>query len=261
MSRKKQHPEPANHERWLVSYADFITLLFAFFTTLYAISVVDAQKVAKVANSMQEAFGTATFSEGSRKLSLNSGGLPPGGKLAIVSPINAKGADGRGGGRKFVLSALKAQLEAAAQANHLKDSVQILEDGRGLIIRLAEIGFYDSGASELKPDTLSIMDQLAVALANLENDIRIEGHTDNVPIRTSRYRSNWELSTARATTLVKYFISKHGFDPNRLSASGCGEFRPVADNDTPENRALNRHVDIILMNEKSMWQEPRTLAR
>jgi chemotaxis protein MotB len=261
MSRKKKHPEHANHERWLVSYADFITLLFAFFTTLYAISVVDAQKVAKVANSMQEAFGTATFSEGSRKLSLNSGGLPPGGKLAIVSPINPKGADGRGGQRKFVPSVLKAQLEAATQANRLKDNVQILADGRGLIIRLAEIGFYDSGSSELKPEALNIVDQLAVALANLGNDIRIEGHTDDVPIRTSRFRSNWELSTARATTLVAYFIGKHGLDPNRLSASGCGEFRPVADNNTPENRALNRRVDIIVMNENTMGQEPRTLAR
>jgi len=260
MARKKKHQEHANHERWLVSYADFITLLFAFFTTLYAISVVDAQKVAKVANSMQEAFGTATFSEGSRKLSLDSGGLPPGGKLAIVSPVNAKGAGGRGGQRKIVLPALKAQLEAATQANHLKD-VQILMDGRGLIIRLAEIGFYDSGVSELKPEALIVVDLLAGVLANLENDIRIEGHTDNVPIRTSRYRSNWELSTARATTLVGHLINKHGFDPNRLSASGCGEFRPVADNDTPENRALNRHVDIIVMNDKSMWQEPRNLAR
>jgi chemotaxis protein MotB len=260
MARKKKHPEHANHERWLVSYADFITLLFAFFTTLYAISVVDAQKVAKVANSMQEAFGTATFSEGSRKLGLDSGGLPPGSKLAMVSPVNPKGAGSRGGQRKMILSALKVQLEAATQANRLKD-IQILADGRGLIIRLAEIGFYDSGASELKPEALFIVDRLAGALSNLENDIRIEGHTDNVPIRTSRYRSNWELSTARATTLVGYFISKHGFDPNRLSASGCGEFRPVADNDTPENRALNRHVDIIVMNEKSMWQEPRTLAR
>jgi chemotaxis protein MotB len=261
MARKKKHAEHANHERWLVSYADFITLLFAFFTTLYAISVVDAQKVAKVANSMQEAFGAAAFTSGSKKLSLDDGGLPPGGRLSIVTPVSPKASASKGAQRKVPLPALRNQLEAAAQLNHFSDKVQMLMDGRGLIVRLAEIGFYDSGASELKPDALAIVDLIAAALSNLDNDIRVEGHTDNIPIRTSKYPSNWELSTARATTLVEYLIVKHSFDANRLSASGCGEFRPVADNDTPEHRALNRHVDVIVMNERSMGQEPRKLTR
>jgi chemotaxis protein MotB len=261
MPRKKKHAEPANHERWLVSYADFITLLFAFFTTLYAISVVDAQKVSKVANSMQEAFGTATFQDGSRRLSLDSGGVPPGGKLAIVSPISPKAAARTGGGRKIPLAVLKSALESAAAVSHFSDKVQMVMDGRGLIVRLAEIGFYDSGAGELKPDALAVVDILAETLSNLDNDIRVEGHTDNVPIKTSRYPSNWELSTARATILVQYLVRKHGFDPNRLSASGCGEFQPLAENDTPEHRALNRHVDIIVMNESTMRQEPQILSK
>ncbi len=260
MARKKKHAEHENHERWLVSYADFITLLFAFFTTLYAISVVDAQKVAKVANSMQAAFGKATFQPGSRKLNLHSGGIPAGGSPAVISPISSK-AGGGGTGRKVSLPALKSQLESAAILNRFSDKVQLLLDDRGLVVRLAEIGFYDSGSSDLKQDGLKIVDLLAAALSNLENDIRVEGHTDNVPIKTSKYPSNWELSTARATTLIEYFVGKHGFDPNRMSASGCGEFRPLADNDTPEHRALNRRVDIIVMNEGSMRQEPRNMTR
>jgi chemotaxis protein MotB len=268
MARKKKHAEHANHERWLVSYADFITLLFAFFTTLYAISVVDAQKLSKVANSMQSAFHTMDFPSGSRSPGLDAPGLKSGEKIVIVPSIGTpkpKSEPGRKGAQKTAARAglmlIKNHLESEALARILGDKIKLLLDGRGLIIRMAEIGFYDSGASTLKPEALGLVDTIAAALAPLGNHLRIEGHTDNVPIKTLRYRSNWELSTARASGLVTYLIKEHDFDPNRLSASGFGEFRPMVPNDTPEHRALNRHVDIIVMSEEAMREEPATGIR
>lgn len=260
MARKKKHEEHENHERWLVSYADFITLLFAFFTTMYAVSNVDAQKMGRMVLSMQAAFESTVFPPGSRQLSL----APPsavGGEAAMlydsVRPLDPLKAASAGlPGKQDSITRVKAQLESMIVKHNLAGRVRLVLDRRGLIIRLAEVGFYDSGSPVMRPESLAIIDTLADQLAPLSNAIRIEGHTDNVPINTARYRSNWELSTARATNIVLYLQDRHKIDPERLSASGYGEYRPLVSNDTTENRRLNRRVDIILLSDEAAQKEP-----
>ena len=123
---------------------------------------------------------------------------------------------------------------------------------RGLIIRFAEQVFFDLGQAILKPEALEILDSLADRLRDLPNPLRVEGHTDDWPIRTSSFPSNWELSVHRATNVVRHLIEENGFDPEKLSVAGYSEYRPIRTNDTAENRAMNRRVDIVILN-IDMW--------
>jgi chemotaxis protein MotB len=287
LARKKKPPEHANHERWLVSYADFITLLFAFFTTLYAISTVDAKKMGKMVMSMRASFDNAMFESGSPKLTLGMG--EGGGPVAteIISQarvpkditiretalqnlsdlkanfgagIHGKYKDqtglGGGGGPKKTLGELKQQIETLLKPEISKGKVATRLDARGLIISLGEIGLFDSGSDELKPEGRGLLDVLVTSLLGTDNQLRFEGHTDNVPIKTVRFPSNWELSTARATSVVSYAVTKLGLSPNRLSAAGYAEFHPVAANDSADGRARNRRIDVLVMDPKYALAEP-----
>jgi chemotaxis protein MotB len=238
MARKKKHPEHVNHERWLVSYADFITLLFAFFTTLYAISTVDQKKVGKLMYSMRTAFKVDFFS-----------GMPNG-ATRVVTIMEGTGAHENDGQepapvKEDKLGSLAKKLGDLALDPALKGKFQVRMEGRGLVISLAEAGFFPSGTATLKPDAVDALRLLAHTVSDKALHVIVEGHTDNVPVRGGKYASNWELSTGRASTVVSMFIEQ-GLDPSRLSASGYGEFKPVAPNDTAEGRARNRRVDIVL---------------
>jgi chemotaxis protein MotB len=278
VSRKKvRHEEEGSTERWLVSYADFITLLFAFFTTLYAISTVDAQKMGKMVTSMRASFDSAVFSSGSNTLTISQG---PGGAstssreiLESVSSANGintseitfKGLGGKdfSSTKKQVLSGekalgrLKRNVESLLGSDVLKGIVRIHVEQRGLVISLGETGVFDSGSDQIKPAGRELLDTLATSLVSLGNYIRVEGHTDNVPIHNGRFPSNWELSTARATMVVSYLITKFGLWPESLSAAGYAEYRPAASNDTEEGKARNRRVDIIVLNPAAAAVEPR----
>ncbi|MDM7996883.1 MAG: flagellar motor protein MotB [Acidobacteriota bacterium] len=274
MSRKKkqQHEEEGGSERWLVSYADFITLLFAFFTTLYAISTVDAQKMGKMVTSMRASFDSAVFDSGSRTLSLSSGNggsalesrdiLPPG--ASSLQMLSLKGLEGKKGkaGKMTTLRGdkdmgrFKRSIESLLGPEILKGMVRLHVDGRGLVISLGETGVFDSGSDQLRPEGRALVDTLATSLVSLGNFIRIEGHTDNVPIHNAKFPSNWELSTSRATVVVSYMIAKFGMRPDALSAAGYAEYRPVAENDTEEGKARNRRVDIIVLNPTIAAVEP-----
>ena len=274
MSRKKQHhEEEGNSERWLVSYADFITLLFAFFTTLYAISTVDAQKMGKMVTSMRASFDSAVFDSGSRTLSLSSGNggtalesrdiFPPG--AAMIQTFSIKGMDGKKGksGKLVTLSGeksmgrLKRSMEGLLGPEISKGMVRLTVDPRGLVISLGEQGVFDSGSDQLKPDGKALIDTLATSLVSLGNFIRVEGHTDNVPIHNDKFPSNWELSTSRATVVISYLITNFGLRPEALSAAGYSEYRPVASNDTEEGKSRNRRVDIIVLNPTATISEPK----
>jgi chemotaxis protein MotB len=279
LARKKKPPEHANHERWLVSYADFITLLFAFFTTMYAISTVDAQKMGKMVMSMRASFDTSLFEAGSPSLSLGQGsggvgGSPTPHDLVATTRVpkemrlrdqamqslqdlkaNLQSKSGLEGIKS--LGALKREVESLIGTAGLKEKVHTSLDSRGLIISLGEVGFFDSGSDQIKAEGLALLDTLATSMIALENQIRVEGHTDNVPIKGARFPSNWELSTARATSIVAYLVTKFGLPPDRLSAAGYAEYRPVATNDTSEGRARNRRIDIIVMNPSYALAEPR----
>jgi chemotaxis protein MotB len=268
LRKKVKHEEEGNSERWLVSYADFITLLFAFFTTLYAISTVDAQKMGKMVTSMRASFDSAVFDSGNRSLSLSQGSggasskssevlqsLTPGNDLS--SKIRAfKGAEELkvASSKKTVLNGekdlgrFKKSLESLLGVNISKGIVRVHLEPRGLIISLGEKGVFDSGSDQIKPDGKVLLDELATSLVSVGNYIRVEGHTDNVPIANSRFPSNWELSTARATVVVCYLIQTYRLKPEMLSAAGYAEYRPVVSNDTEEGKARNRRVDILILN-------------
>jgi chemotaxis protein MotB len=278
--KKQQHEEEGNTERWLVSYADFITLLFAFFTTLYAISTVDAQKMGKMVTSMRASFDSAVFDSGSRTLSLShgSGGaaaasmpqeillgltLPKGTNIKDLTLRGMEDLKSSSSAKRQVLSGekalgrLKRSVETLLGADVLKGLVRVHVESRGLVISLGEGGIFDSGSDQIKPEGKAMLDTIATSLVSLGNDIRVEGHTDNVPINNSRFPSNWELSTARATAVVSHLISKFGMQPDLLSAAGYAEYRPAFPNDSMEGRARNRRVDIVVLNPAAAQVEPR----
>jgi chemotaxis protein MotB len=213
------------HERWLVSYSDFITLMFAFFAVLYASSTVDARKLASMVESMQHVFS-------------GQQPPPPGGTPA--------GAD---------LDSLERQLREALGPDLADHRVTIERDSRGLVVSIMESGSFSTGSADLPAESKALLTRIAGRLRGIPNTIRVEGHTDDVPIQTARYKSNWELSTARATHVVETLFRDGGVDPSRLSAAGYAEFHPRVPNDSDASRARNRRVDLVILNEATRAAE------
>ncbi|MBT9329964.1 flagellar motor protein MotB [Paracidobacterium acidisoli] len=246
MRRRRRGHNPG-HERWLVSYADFITLLFAFFVVLYASSRADQKKQAQISQAIHSAFQVlGLFPASSSKT--------PDGKATktpdqSVMPVNIILGDDLAASPRALEDFERIRRKLADRlSNQIATHIVALRIGReGLVISLREAGFYDSGSAVPHRSSQSSLDQIAEVLAASPWDIRIEGHTDNVPIHTAQFDSNWELSTARASELARFFILRHTIAPQRLSASGYAEFHPVASNATPEGRAVNRRVDIIVL--------------
>jgi chemotaxis protein MotB len=243
-SSKLKTPSHVHHDRWLVSYADFITLLFAFFVVLYASSRADQQKQSQIAHSIQSAFqvlGLFPSTSSARNPAIDPQAALPPVNMVVDDDLSISPAVQQD------LQHLQAQL-ASLLSQQVAERVVSLKLGRdGLVVSLREAGFYDSGAALPHPQSKAALDRIASTIAATPYDIRIEGHTDNVPIHTAQFASNWELSTARATELARIFILDHQFAPARLSAAGYAEYHPVATNDTAEGRAQNRRVDIIVL--------------
>lgn len=247
MRRRRRSKPHANHERWLVSYADFITLMFAFFVVLFATSQADKKKQAEVSQAIDQAFRTLGLFEPAK--------ADPHAKAFAISadraatPVNIILGDELAASPavKQDLKRLKHEL-AGKLSNQIAQHVVALHIGRdGLVISLREAGFYNSGAAVPHPSSMKSLDAIAQILKASPYDLRIEGHTDNVPIHTSQFDSNWELSTARATWLARLFIERQHLRAARLSASGYAEYHPVASNATAEGRSENRRVDIIVL--------------
>jgi len=268
--RRRRDEEEPSEDRWLVSYADFITLLFAFFTTLYAISTIDVQKMGRMVVSMRASFDNNLFTPGSSTLSLSSGPGSSPSSREILRTVDLRGANTKEVAmpriqdvRREILSGekalgrLKRNLEELLIADIMKGRVRAHIEPRGLIISLGEGGVFDSGSDQIKPEGKAILNAIASSLVSLDNPIRIEGHTDDVPISNSRFPSNWELSTARATAMIAYLITGFGLRPEMLSAAGYAEYHPAASNDTEEGRARNRRVDIIVLNPAAAGIEPK----
>ena len=318
--RKQEHEKEPNHERWLVSYADFITLLFAVFVTLYAMSQVDKAKTAKVIASTNEAFGVSKSTSAPAFNVIETSNLipmpnlmkkssndtrPPGGdkykskikpekkdlvdeafktsdlaspgeKSTGPEPISpekikteqppepkiqeqnqarpAEGVKPRADAQEF--KKITEDIKAFLQEKGAEDKVKLDIGPRGLVISLKDTEFFDSGKANVRAQSMYLLDNIAEAISKYSNSIRIEGHTDNVPIKTSQFPSNWELSTARATNIVHYLIDAHEFPPGRISAIGYGEYRPIADNSTEEGRQKNRRVDVVVLSNAGEQGEP-----
>jgi chemotaxis protein MotB len=257
--RRKKDSEHVNHERWLVSYADFITLLFAFFVVLYASSQVDKRRVGQLALAIQVAFQQmGIFDASNAKPQLADSEPMPfsnvqmidnATRLSTIAQIASppRGAPA-GSPQREDMKKLQQELETQLGPEIKNHEVAISQTREGLVVSLREIGFFSSGSSGVLINSLPTLDHLAAAIAPHDLHIRIEGHTDDVPIHNGRFSSNWELSTSRATEMIKLFIVRYRFAPERLSASGYAEYHPVASNDTPEGRAKNRRVDIVILN-------------
>lgn len=239
MSRKNKHDsEHENLERWLLTYADLITLLLAFFIVMYSMSKIDAKKFGAVAQALQ----TVLHGKGQSILK---------GDANLAAPDDAGGALKIGD-----LKILQTRINQIAKELGLEDKIKATEDQRGLIIRISESAFFDPGSADLKPQAAEVLDIITGLLIEIPNHIRFEGHTDNLPIKTDKFPSNWELSVSRATNCVRYLIEKHHFPPVRISALGYGEYRPVAANDNTAGRSKNRRVDIVVLSWENRLNEP-----
>jgi len=235
-----------SHERWLVSYADFITLLFSFFVVLYAFARADQKKQTQVSQAVDEAFRSlGIFAMVAHQPSKTSAT----GTDQALLPMNiVMGED------VLAPAQVKNDLERVRRdlsqtlSNQVATHTVSLRMGRdGLVISLREAGFFESGSATPKPQSLPALRQIAAKLGAVPYDLRIEGHTDTIPIHNDQFDSNWELSSARATRIARLFLDMKAVPPERISAAGYAEFHPVAPNDTAEGRAENRRVDIVVL--------------
>ena len=246
MARKK-HAEHVNHERWLVSYADLLTLLLAFFVVLFASSVSDKKKAAKMASAMQTAFQQSGIFDAHAKTPplADGAGTSKGDPSPLEMPFEtpeSKTGDGRGDEAR---GAIERSLAPAVQ-QHM---ITLRHAEEGLTLSLDTAGFFPSGSAEVRPAALPLLAQIAAALP--QGPLRVEGHTDNQPIHTAQYRSNWELSTARAAAIAQVLLRESNVPPGNFAIAGYAEFHPIADNSTEAGRAANRRVDIVLIRGKA----------
>ena len=241
------HRSRVSQDRWLVSYADFITLLFGFFVVLYAFAKADQKKQVQISASIDSAFRSlGLFPDASRH---PSNAADASGAEKALMPINiVMGEDLLSPARvKEDLDHIRRELEQTLSNQVASHTVSIKMGRDGLVISLREAGFFASGSATPRPETLPTLRQIAASLGRTPYDLRIEGHTDNVPIHTPEFDSNWELSSARATRIARLFLDLKAMPPDRISAAGYAEFHPVASNETADGRAENRRVDLVVL--------------
>ncbi len=223
--RNTKHSEE-NNERWLLTYSDLITLLLGLFVILYAMSKIDSEKYSQIVAALEGAFGKE------RAVVLN------GHKGIMKSPMPALDAE---------RAKVSQEISDAIGKMNTKNLVSLTHNERGVTIHIMEEMLFTSGSAEIKSASLPALDTLAAMLKNIPNDIRIEGHTDNIPIATRRFPSNWHLSVERALNVGYYIISKHNLNPEKISVVGYSEYKPLTPNDTEEHRSKNRRVDIVII--------------
>lgn len=253
-------------ERWLITYADLITLLLAFFVIMYAMSSVDATKYEMMAKSLEVALGMEKTGQG---LVADMSGQQQGNdrstakkegenKKRAESPAPKVDAlvDMKEAKENRELSYMMKRIKEYTDEKKIVGNLSTTTDGRGLVVNLSDSVLFESGKADLSPKAKGILDAIADILLDSEKHIKVEGHTDNVPIRNERYPSNWQLSTDRATNVIMYWIEKHPEASGRLSAAGYGEHRTIAKNDTAAGRAKNRRVDIIVLRDSIAKGEP-----
>jgi chemotaxis protein MotB len=261
VARKKRVHPPESHDRWLISYADFITLLFAFFVVMFASSQTDKGRAQQVSDSVKKAL------EGEKLSSMLSAVL--GGSVDNVGKGNAM-MRGPGGAQKAPaekvdpkmaellpsLKMLSEELKSEIDAG----KIQVSMEPRGLVVSFKQAALFPSGGDDVSVDAVSGLGKVAKALCAIPNPVRLEGHTDSIPIKTARFRSNWELSAARSIAIMELLATRFGLPRERLSVAGYANVVPVASNDTEEGRAKNRRVDVVILNEQGILAEPAKVA-
>jgi chemotaxis protein MotB len=247
---RKRNTAAENHERWLVSYADFITLLFAFFVVMFASSHADKTKAKEVSASVREAlekgkFGGAVAGLLGRTVNAKPAEQPP----AAAPPQPAQSNGDLAGSLAYLNRELQSEIDTG--------KVKVELQARGLVISLREAAFFPSGDDTILPSANRSLEKIAAVIEKLPNAVRLEGHTDAVPIHNSRFHSNWELSAARGIAMLELFSSRYGIPSQRLCIAGYSDTMPVESNDSPEGRAHNRRVDVVIVNPEAMNAESR----
>lgn len=249
-TRANRHASTVNHDRWIVSYADFITLLFAFFVVMYAISSVNEGKYKTLSESLGEAFSNKE--QLANQVQIQQDAVPttiqP---IPLENPPTVEDEEKRQLSEEILkerkqLSEVSEQLEQVLAPFIDDNLVAIKRSDYWIELEMNSEMLFLSGQAELSKKAIPVLKKIAEVIAPLNNMINIEGHTDNVPIDTIQFRSNWDLSSARATSVVHEFV-KDGINPPRLSAIGYGEFHPIDDNKTEQGRFRNRRVVLVLM--------------
>lgn len=234
---KKQQEEKGGLPEWMATYGDLVTLLMCFFVLLFAFSEIDAQKFQAVMQSFQGSAGVLDSGKSLVDAELVFDAMPE----SDTSDSNTEAE---------TLESIMQEIEAYLEEQELIDEIEVTLETRGLVIRFKDNALFDSGKADLKNESKKTLRFLADIFNSdefVDRSIKVEGHTDNVPIRTSRFPSNWELSTTRASNVVKFFIDDTKILPSRLGASGYSEYHPIADNRTAEGRSMNRRVDIVIL--------------
>jgi chemotaxis protein MotB len=263
-----EEEEHENHEAWVIPYADMITLLMGLFIVMWAISSADMAKLEALQTSFAGALGMAPTGEsaagGDGALDGGDSVLEDGGPAPVVidgveltqdelqQAMGALEREEQAEEAREIedeqLVAVEEAIRSHAEAAGLGDAVNFRREDRGLIVSIvSDRVLFDPGSATLRDDGRAVLDGLAGALLALPNPIAVEGHTDDVPISNARFPSNWELSTARATSVLQQLVGAYGFPPGRLTAAGYGEQRPAGDNSTPAGRDQNRRVDIAVL--------------
>ena len=257
MARRKHPEEHENHERWLVSYADFITLLFAFFVVMFASSQTDKGKAQQVSDSVKKALegekmsqviaailGGAVDTKGTGNAMMKG----PGGTMqAAVIKKDEKVAELLPS-LKVLTIKLKSEIEAGR--------IQVNLEPRGLVVSFKQAALFPSGEDVISDSAAPGLERVAAAMAKINNPVRLEGHTDSQPIKNSRFRSNWELSAARSIALLEILSTRFHAPRDRISIAGYADNAPLASNDTDEGRSRNRRVDIVILSEQGVLAEP-----
>ena len=260
MARRHNKHAHENHERWLVSYADFITLLFAFFVVMFASSQTDKSRAKEVSEAVSRALADG-----------KSMGVPPAVAKILGGTVDDKGIGnaqmrGPGGAQRAAkeappadvveLAASLKMLDTTLQDEIKQGKVEVNTTPRGVVVSLKQTAFFPSGEDSLDPSTFPILDKVAQALNAVQNPLRIEGHTDSIPIHNPRFRSNWELSAARSIAMMETLSTRFSVDRKRIAIVGFAENEPEASNDTPEGRAKNRRVDVVILNQLALQPVP-----
>jgi chemotaxis protein MotB len=253
---RRKTPEPENHDRWLVSYADFITLLFAFFVVMFATAQSDKSKTREVSEAVRDAFQHGQLSSAvSNVLHGKPGPHKLGNTPQKKSPENMPPPPPADLTKS--LDTLQRELNAELKGG----KVQLKLEGRGLVISMREAAFFASGDAIVAPASFSILAKIAAVVQSLPNQVRLEGHTDSIPIHNSRFRNNWELSAARGIAMLELLGDRFQVPPARMAVAGYAENAPADTNDTEEGRAHNRRVDLVLLSAGAENSEPRAAGR
>ena len=250
MRHRRAPASQENHDRWLVSYADFITLMFAFFVVMFASSQADRAKIKRVAAAVTEALENgASRKTAAANQSPSDGGLKN--LKTDAPPAPAQGAE-----LLPSLNYLNTQLRNEIASGKMRVTLE----GRGLVVSLQQATFFPSGEDAIDPATYPSLEKVATAIRQLPNPVRLEGHTDAMPIHTARFRSNWDLSAARAIAVLDLLNNRFQVPVQRLAVAGYAETIPIATNETEQGRSRNRRVDIVILSRQQLVDEPAPVS-